>query len=427
MNRKRAFFDPDIGNTTSRLIKFSPNKIGGYTVKISQKVSQIEPSATLTISARAKAMKKNGLNVISFSAGEPDFDTPQFIKDAAKLAIDQGFTKYTPTSGILELKEAICNKLDQENGLTYHPDEIIVSCGAKHSLYNAILTLCDPGDEVLLPIPYWVTYVEQIRLAGGIPVFINCDPKTLQVSWEEIVNKVTDKTWLIILNNPSNPSGIVWDIEILRKIADLAVEKNIMVISDEIYENLVYDGAQIKSIASFSQEIQSRTIVINGVSKTFSMTGWRIGYAAGLKEIIQAMGRLQDHSTSNPTSISQKAALAALQCEPQIIHNMVNTFNQRRLLMLQLLNEIPDITFPIPQGAFYIFADFSPYIGKSFNGQRINNSQQLAEILLEKALIATVPGSAFGMEGYLRFSYATSNENIAKGMDQLKDFIQNLT
>ena len=427
MNRKRAFFDPDIGNTTSRLIKFSPNKIGGYTVKISQKVSQIEPSATLTISARAKAMKKNGLNVISFSAGEPDFDTPQFIKDAAKLAIDQGFTKYTPTSGILELKEAICNKLDQENGLTYHPDEIIVSCGAKHSLYNAILTLCDPGDEVLLPIPYWVTYVEQIRLAGGIPVFINCDPKTLQVSWEEIVNKVTDKTWLIILNNPSNPSGIVWDIEILRKIADLAVEKNIMVISDEIYENLVYDGAQIKSIASFSQEIQSRTIVINGVSKTFSMTGWRIGYAAGLKEIIQAMGRLQDHSTSNPTSISQKAALAALQCEPQIIHNMVNTFNQRRLLMLQLLNEIPDITFPIPQGAFYIFADFSPYIGRSFNGQRINNSQQLAEILLEKALIATVPGSAFGMEGYLRFSYATSNENIAKGMDQLKDFIQNLT
>jgi len=427
LNRKRAFFDPDIGNTTSRLIKFSPNKIGGYTVKISQKVSQIEPSATLTISARAKAMKKNGLNVISFSAGEPDFDTPQFIKDAAKLAIDQGFTKYTPTSGILELKEAICNKLDQENGLTYHPDEIIVSCGAKHSLYNAILTLCDPGDEVLLPIPYWVTYVEQIRLAGGIPVFINCDPKTLQVSWEEIVNKVTDKTRLIILNNPSNPSGIVWDIEILRKIADLAVEKNIMVISDEIYENLVYDGAQIKSIASFSQEIQSRTIVINGVSKTFSMTGWRIGYAAGLKEIIQAMGRLQDHSTSNPTSISQKAALAALQCEPQIIHNMVNTFNQRRLLMLQLLNEIPDITFPIPQGAFYIFADFSPYIGRSFNGQRINNSQQLAEILLEKALIATVPGSAFGMEGYLRFSYATSNENIAKGMDQLKDFIQNLT
>ena len=396
-------------------------------MKISQKVSQIEPSATLTISARAKAMKKNGLNVISFSAGEPDFDTPQFIKDAAKLAIDQGFTKYTPTSGILELKEAICNKLDQENGLTYHPDEIIVSCGAKHSLYNAILTLCDPGDEVLLPIPYWVTYVEQIRLAGGIPVFINCDPKTLQVSWEEIVSKVTDKTRLIILNNPSNPSGIVWDIEILRKIADLAVEKNIMVISDEIYENLVYDGAQIKSIASFSQEIQSRTIVINGVSKTFSMTGWRIGYAAGLKEIIQAMGRLQDHSTSNPTSISQKAALAALQCEPQIIHNMVNTFNQRRLLMLQLLNEIPDITFPIPQGAFYIFADFSPYIGKSFNGQRINNSQQLAEILLEKALIATVPGSAFGMEGYLRFSYATSNENIAKGMDQLKDFIQNLT
>ena len=396
-------------------------------MKISQKVNQIEPSATLTISARAKAMKKNGLDVLSFSAGEPDFDTPQCIKDAAKLAIDQGFTKYTPTSGTLELKEAICHKLNKENGLSYHPDEVIVSCGAKHSLFNAILTLCDVGDEVLLPVPYWVTYVEQIRLAGGKPVFIHCEPKTLRISWEDILNKVTDKTRLFILNNPSNPSGIVWDVEILKKIADLAVEKNIMIISDEIYENLVYDGAQIKSIASFSPEAQSQTIVINGVSKTFSMTGWRIGYAAGPKAAIQSMGRLQDHSTSNPTSISQKATLAALKCDQQIVQNMVKTFNQRRLLMMQLLNEIPDITFPAPQGAFYVFADFSSYLGRYFENQRIDTSLQLTEILLEKALIAAVPGSAFGMEGYLRFSYATSEESIEKGMTQLKNFLQNIT
>ncbi|NLJ37420.1 MAG: pyridoxal phosphate-dependent aminotransferase [Candidatus Atribacteria bacterium] len=396
-------------------------------MKISQKVNLIEPSATLTISARAKTMKKNGLNVLSFSAGEPDFDTPQCIKDAAKLAIDQGFTKYTPTSGILELKEAICHKLKKENGLTYHPDEVIVSCGAKHSLFNAILTLCDTDDEVLLPVPYWVTYVEQIRLAGGKPVFILCDPKTLRISWEDILNKITDKTKLIIINNPSNPSGIVWELETLKKIADLAIEKDILIISDEIYENLIYDGAQAKSIASFSPEAQSQTIVINGVSKTFSMTGWRIGYTAGPKAAIQAMGRLQDHSTSNPTSISQKAALAALQCDQQIIQNMVKLFNQRRLLMIQLLHEIPDITFPVPQGAFYIFADFSSYLGRSFDHQRIDTSLQLAEILLEKALIAAVPGSAFGMEGYLRFSYATSEENIEKGMTQLKNFLLNIT
>lgn len=372
-------------------------------------------------------MKKNGLNVLSFSAGEPDFDTPQCIKDAAKLAIDQGFTKYTPTSGIIELKEAICYKLNKENGLAYHPDEVIVSCGAKHSLFNAILTLCDTDDEVLLPVPFWVTYVEQIRLAGGKPVFIHCDPKTLRISWEDILSKITNKTKLFILNNPSNPSGIVWDIEILKKIADLAVEKDIIIISDEIYENLIYDGAQVKSIASFSPEAQTQTIIINGVSKTFSMTGWRIGYTAGPKAAIQAMGRLQDHSTSNPTSISQKAALAALQCDQQIVQNMVKTFNQRRLLMIQLLNEIPDITFPVPQGAFYVFADFSSYFGRCFENQRIDTSQQLTEILLEKALIAAVPGSAFGMEGYLRFSYATSEESIEKGMTQLKNFLQNIT
>jgi len=395
-------------------------------VRISQKINQIEPSATLSISARAKAMKKSGLDVVSFSAGEPDFDTPQCIKDAAKLAIDQGFTKYTPTSGIPELKEAIIAKLKRENDLDYRPEEIIVSCGAKHSLYNAILTLCDTRDEVLLPIPYWVTYAEQIRLAGSTPVFINCDPKTLLIHFDDIKKKITNRTRMMILNNPSNPSGVVWDEESLQELATLAIESDIVVISDEIYEHLVYDGAKITSIASFSPEIQSRTMVINGVSKTFSMTGWRIGYAAGPKYAIQAMGRLQDHSTSNPVSISQKAALAALQCDSQIIKEMVDRFNQRRLLMVQHLSEIPDVHFPIPRGAFYIFADFSSCLGKSLDGQRIDTSLQLAEILLEKAHIAAVPGSAFGMEGYLRFSYATSEANIEKGMTRLKSFIHQL-
>ena len=395
-------------------------------MRISQKVNQIEPSATLSISARAQAMKKSGLDVVSFSAGEPDFDTPGCIKDAAKSAIDQGFTKYTPTSGIPELKEAICVKFKRENGLDYRPEEIIVSCGAKHSLYNAILTLCDAGDEVLLPLPYWVTYVEQIRMAGGTPVFIDCDPKTLMIDWDDIEKKMTDRTRMIILNNPSNPSGVVWDTESLQKLADLAIEKNLVVISDEIYEHLIYEGTRLVSIASFSPEIQSQTIVINGVSKTFSMTGWRIGYAAGPQNVIQAMGRLQDHSTSNPVSISQKAALAALQCNRHIIQDMLDAFNRRRLLMVQHLSEIPGVSFPIPRGAFYIFADFSPYLGKCFSGQPIDTSLQFAEILLDKAHIAAVPGSAFGMEGYLRFSYATSEANIEKGMSRLKDFVHQI-
>ena len=392
-------------------------------MRVSQKINQIEPSATLSISARAKAMKKSGLDVISFSAGEPDFDTPQCIKDAAKAAIEQGFTKYTPTPGIPELREAICHKLKKENNLNYIPEQIIVSCGAKHSLFNTLLTLCDTGDEVLLPVPYWVTYVEQIRMAGGKAVFINCDPKTLMVDWRDIAQKITNRTQLIILNNPSNPSGVVWDLDVLQRIADLVIEKNLTVISDEIYEHLVYDGSKIISVASFSPEIQSRTIVINGVSKTFSMTGWRIGYAAGPKEIIQAMSRLQDHSTSNPASISQKAALAALQCD----QDMVEVFNRRRLLMIQHLSEIKGVSFPIPKGAFYIFSNFSNLLGKSFHGQRIDTSLKLAEILLERAHIAAVPGSAFGMEGYLRFSYATSEANIEKGMSRLKDFIYQMT
>ncbi len=394
-------------------------------MQITERAKNIEPSATLSISARAKALQKQGRDIISFSAGEPDFDTPSVIKEEAKKAIDEGFTKYTPTSGIPELKEAISKKLEGENGLFYSPREIIVSCGAKHSLFNAILTLCNPGDEVLLPKPYWVTYLEQIKLAGGKPVFLEPSPATFTVGIEEIRKALTPYTRILILNNPSNPTGVVWEEEELEKIAELAKEQDLVVVSDEIYERLTYDGAKVRSIASFP-EMKERTIVINGVSKTFSMTGWRIGYAAGPQEVIEAMGRIQDHSTSNPTSISQRAAWRALQTDPCLVEEMVEKFNKRRKLIMQHLSEIPSVTFPIPRGAFYIFANFSSYLGKSFQGKSINSSLELAEILLEEAQIACVPGIAFGMEGYLRFSYATSEENIENGMKRLKDFINQI-
>ncbi len=392
-------------------------------VRVSSRVQMIAPSATLSISAKAQAMKHQGIDVISFSAGEPDFDTPSFIKEEAKRAIDAGFTKYTPTQGVVELREAICEKLKRENGLSYSPNEVIVSCGAKHSLYNAIMALCNPGDEVLLPVPFWVTYVEQIRLAGGEPIPVACKPDSLVPDIDALERAVTPKTKLLILNNPSNPTGIVFSEETLAQIARIALEKDLYVISDEIYEHLVYEVPFPRSIATFPG-MKERTVVINGVSKTFSMTGWRIGYAAGPREIIEGMVRLQDHMTSNPTSISQKAALSALRCPPSVIREMVETFNARRKLMLAHLQDIPDISFPIPQGAFYVFADFSKYCAGRFEGEPIRDSVHLAELLLEKAHIALVPGIAFGMEGYLRFSYATSEKDIEVGMQRLKDFLK---
>ncbi|WP_406614929.1 pyridoxal phosphate-dependent aminotransferase [Candidatus Caldatribacterium sp.] len=392
-------------------------------VRISKRVQMIAPSATLSISAKAQELKRQGVDVISFSAGEPDFDTPSFIKEEAKRAIDAGFTKYTPTPGIPELREAICEKLKRENGLLYSPQEVIVSCGAKHSLYNAIMTLCEPGDEVLLPIPFWVTYLEQIRLAGGEPIFVPCVKESLAPDLGALERAITPRTKLLILNNPSNPTGVVLDEKALERIARIAVEKDIYVISDEIYEHLVYEVPFPRSIATFPG-MKERTVVVNGVSKTFAMTGWRIGYAAGPRDVIEGMARLQDHMTSNPTSMSQKAALAALCCPSSVVREMVDTFNARRKLILHHLADIPHISFPIPQGAFYVFVDFSKYCQGRFAGEPIGDSVHLAELLLEKAHIALVPGSAFGMEGYLRFSYATSERAIETGMKRLKDFLK---
>jgi len=394
-------------------------------IRLAQRVQDIAPSATLSISAKAQAMKRQGIDVISFSAGEPDFDTPGFIKEEAKKAIDSGFTKYTATPGILELREAICEKLRRENGLSYSPQEVIVSCGAKHSLYNAIMTLCEAGDEVLLPVPYWVTYLEQIRLAGGKPIFVECEKASLAPDLNALERAITPRTRLLVLNNPANPTGVVLSEETLAQIARIAVERDLFVISDEIYEHLVYEAPFPRSIATFPG-MKERTVVINGVSKTFSMTGWRIGYAAGPREVIEGMARLQDHTTSNPTSVSQRAALAALRAPSSVIRDMVETFNSRRKLMLSHLSEIPEISFPTPQGAFYVFVDFSRYCNGRFAGELIGTSEHLAELLLEEARIACVPGSAFGMEGYLRFSYATSEKAIEAGMERLKSFLQRI-
>ncbi|MCX7668299.1 MAG: pyridoxal phosphate-dependent aminotransferase, partial [Atribacterota bacterium] len=358
-------------------------------MRIAERVQQIEPSATLSISARAQTMKQKGVDVISLSAGEPDFDTPLPIKEEAKRAIDFGFTKYTPTSGIAELKDAICEKLSRENSLEYRKEEIIVSCGAKHSLYNAIMALCDPQDGVLLPRPYWVTYLEQIKLAGGVPIILECHPDTLTFSPEELKRKITPRTRLLLLNNPSNPSGVVLKREFLGEIAEIVKHYDITVISDEIYEHLVYECEFPVSIATFPG-MKERTVIVNGVSKTFSMTGWRIGYAAGPKEVIRAMEKLQDHSTSNPTSISQKAAIAALKSDAQLVREMVEKFDRRRKLMIHHLRQIPNVTFPVPQGAFYLFANFTPYLEHEFEGAPIGTSLRLAEILIEKAHIACV-------------------------------------
>ena len=396
-------------------------------MSISKKVSLISPSVTLAITAKAKQMKADGIDVVGFGAGEPDFDTPEHIKEAAKKAMDEGFTKYTPASGTKELKEAICRKFKNDNNLDYSPDEVIVSCGAKHSIFNAILAICNEGDEVILPSPYWVSYPEMIKVAGAKQVIIKTTQENnFKITPQQLQEAITPKTKVLILNSPSNPTGMVYSKEELVAISEILVEKDVFCISDEIYEKIIYDGQEHISIASLGQDIKKLTIVVNGVSKSYSMTGWRIGYAVGPKEIIKAMSNLQSHSTSNPTSISQKAALAALEGSQEPLHNMVVEFIKRRDYIVEGLNSIEGVSCLKPQGAFYVFPDVSKIIGKTLKEQIIKNSVLLTEILLEKANVAAVPGSAFGADDNLRLSYATSMENIVKGLDRLEALIAKL-
>lgn len=390
---------------------------------LSKRARAIGPSPTLGITAKAKAMKAEGIDVIGFGAGEPDFDTPEHIKQAAVRAIVEGFTKYTPTAGIPELKKAICSRLKEDSGLEYEPANVIVSCGAKHSLFNIIQVLCEERDEVIIPAPYWVSYPEMVRVAGAKPVIIETTEKTgFKITPEMLSANITRRTKLLILNSPSNPTGSVYSGEELRPLAEIIVKNGLWVISDEIYDKLVYDGFRAVSIASLGPEIKARTLVVNGVSKAYAMTGWRIGYIAGDKAIIAAVSNLQDHSTSNPTSIAQRAAVAALTGPQEPVWEMVREFGRRRDYMIERLNRIPGITCLKPQGAFYAFPNVSAVLGRSYKGKRIGSSMDLTERLLTEARVAVLPGSPFGADNYLRLSYAISMKTIAAGLDRMETF-----
>lgn len=396
-------------------------------MRLSQRASAIKPSSTLEITTLAKKMRAEGIDVIGFGAGEPDFDTPSHIKEAAIRAIQEGFTKYTPVPGIEELRAAIAKKLEKDNNLSYRPSEVIVSCGAKHVLFNAIMALFEEGDEVIVASPYWETFLEQIQLMGATPVIVQTDESTdFQVTRELLETAVTKKTRGLILNTPCNPTGAVINREHLKAIAALAIEKNISVISDETYEKLVYEDAEHVSIASLNPEIKELTVTVGAVSKSYSMTGWRIGYAAGPAEVIKAMVNLQSQSTSNPTSIAQKAALEALVGPQEALAEMRLEFLKRRDYIVQELNAIPGVSCLKPKGAFYVFPRVSDLYGRKYRGQTISNSKDLASYLLTEARVAVVPGSAFGSDHHLRLSYALSMEHIQEGLNRMREAVGKL-
>ena len=394
---------------------------------ISEKCRNIHPSVTLAIDARAKQLRAMGLDVIGFGAGEPDFDTPRYIKSAARDALDAGMTKYTPVAGTVELRTEIQQKLLRDNGLDYELADIIVSSGAKQCLFNALSAILDPGDEVLLPSPCWVSYPEMVRMAGGVPVMVKGDEANgFLVDADALRPHVTERTKALILNSPNNPSGSVCSRALLEGIAALAVEKQFYVISDEIYEKLIYDGEAHVSIASLGNEIRAQTIVVNGVSKSYAMTGWRIGYAAGPKTVIRAMTAFQSHSTSNPNSIAQHAAAVALTNGEKFMHDSLVEFDARRRLMHQLISEIPGLSAALPKGAFYMMLNISALIGKSLNGRAIRGSDDFAEMLLESQKVAVVPARAFGDDRYVRLSYATSRDKITLGLARIAEFVKEL-
>lgn len=394
---------------------------------LSERIKAINPSPTLAITAKANRMKAEGINVIGFGAGEPDFDTPDNIKKAAIDSIEKGFTKYTPTSGIKELKEAICRKFKSDNNLDYKPEEILVSCGAKHSIFNIILALVNPGDEVIIPSPFWVSYPEMVRVAGGIPVHIPTEQKNdFKLTPGQLRAAVTPRTKIFIINSPSNPTGMVYSGAELKELGSIMVERNICCISDEIYEKLIYDGSEHISMASFNDDIKKLTLVVNGVSKSYSMTGWRIGYTAGPKEIIQAMSNLQDHSTSNPVSISQKAAVEALEGPGDSLQAMLKAFVERRNFMVDRINSIKGLSCRKPKGAFYLFVDISGTIGKKYEGKPLSGSMAFTELLLENSKVAVVPGEVFGDDNFIRLSYAVSMANIKEGLDRIEQFVKRL-
>lgn len=396
---------------------------------VSKRALSISPSPTLALDARIKKLKSEGIAVISFGVGEPDFDTPLNIKNAGKKAIDEGFTKYTPSQGTESLRQTICNFYNRKWGTQLKPTNIVVSNGAKHSLFNIAMALFEDGDEVIIPSPYWVSYPEQIILMGAKPIFIKTDlSMDFKINADLLREHITDKTKALILNSPSNPTGMVYDKKELQEILNIVVEKGLYLIADEIYDALVYDGVEYTSVLSFvsdNPDLMKNVIVVNGVSKTYAMTGWRIGYTISNETIAKLIGDMQSQSTSNPCSISQKAAEEALSGSQEAVKIMLEAFQKRRNLISELLSEIEGVRLKKPDGSFYIFPDFSNFVGKAFNGIKIQNTIKLCEYLLEEAKIGIVPGEAFGAPGYVRFSFATSEENIVEGIKRLKEALKN--
>lgn len=396
-------------------------------MEFSKKAMEIAPSITLNITAKAKELKAKGIDIVSFGAGEPDFNTPKNIINEAILAMEEGKTKYTATSGIQELKEAIVKKFKTDNNLEYKTSQIIVSTGAKQCLANTFLAILNKGDEVIVPVPYWVSYPELIKLADGIPVYVNTGKENdYKFTVEKLKEVLTDKTKGIILNSPNNPTGTVYSKNELIEIAKFAEENNLIIISDEIYEKLVYEGEKHISIASLSNYAYKNSIVINGLSKSSAMTGWRIGYAAGCEEVIKLMTSIQSHMTSNTNSITQYASVEALNGPKDELDKMIKEFDKRRKYMIDKLTSIKDISIIRPKGAFYVMVDISKYYGKKFNGEEINDSLTFSKILLENKDTAVIPGIGFGLDQYIRLSYAISIENIEKGLNRIEKFLSEL-
>ncbi|WP_297714467.1 pyridoxal phosphate-dependent aminotransferase [Clostridium sp.] len=396
-------------------------------MELSRKAQRIEASVTLAITAKAKEMKEKGIDVISFGAGEPDFNTPENIINAAIKAMQEGNTKYTNVNGILPLREAICKKFKEDNGLIYKPSQIVVSTGAKQSLANVFLAILNPGDEVIVPNPYWVSYPELIRLADGKAVFVESDEtSSYKFTKENLEKAVTEKTKAIILNTPNNPTGTIYNKDELIEIAEFAKKYDLIIVSDEMYEKLIYDGESHVSIASVSHDAYERTIVINGLSKSYAMTGWRLGYCGATEKIAKLMTNIQSHMTSNVCSITQYAAVEALNGPQDKVKEMIFEFERRRNYMAKTLEEMNNLSIIKPQGAFYIMINIDECLGKEINGEKINDSMDFSDKLLEKEKVAVIPGKAFGLDNYVRVSYATSMELIEKGLERINKFVNKL-
>jgi aspartate aminotransferase len=396
-------------------------------MRLAERVQGISPSPTLAMNTRAQEMRKKGMDVLSFTVGEPDFDTPQAIAQAGMQAIEKGFTRYTSATGIVELRQAICKKLWRDSKLEYTPEQIVVTNGGKHALFNALQVLVDVGEEVIIPAPYWVSYTEMVKMAQGVPVVVDTkEENDFKLTAEELEAAITQRTKGLIINSPSNPTGSVYDEAELAALGEVILKHQLFVISDEVYEKLVYDGVKAASIATLSPELKESTIIVNAMSKTYAMTGWRIGYSAAPQAVSKAMGSFQSHATSNPNSIAQAASLAALEGDQGTVTQMVAEFERRRNYVVKALKEIPGVTCRVPVGAFYVFPNVSAYFGREYKGQVISGSLDLAELLLVEAQVALTPGIAFGNDNYVRLSYATSMERIEEGVKRIKDFLSQI-